>query len=443
MASLHDYGKWFTVGIGVKRWLGLMLVGTALIAAAFTLGILKSVVSIDALTDITSIGWPAVILLLVTGLTLVISSVLRLGKNLVQPYRRQQQRAVVDVVVTHSRRHKGLKLVAIGGGTGLPSVLRALKPITSNITAVVAVGDDGGSSGRLRRDLQMLPPGDLRNNIAALADDESLMTQLFQYRFSKGDLEGHAFGNLFISALAGVTGSLETALIETERVLNIQGRVLPVTLEDIVLKALVRLPGQREAVTIRGESKITAAGGKIERVEVEPRNASAYAESIQAILDADIVVLGPGSLYTSILPNLVVTGMAEALRTTPAYRVYVCNVATQPGETTGYNVADHIVAIEDHIGRGMFQAVLANNRYPPLDKVSINTKYVRPAPDDHPVLQRYDLRYADLVDEARPWRHDPAKLAAAILATADSEKRQTGTRPALAELSEQPGYTRS
>ena len=443
MAKLREYSKWFTVGIGVKRWLLLMLFGTALIAAGLSLGILKTVVGQDQVAAFTQASWVAVVTTLAAGIALVLLSVLRLGRNLVQPYRRHQQGAVVDVVFAHSRRQKGFKLVAIGGGTGLPSVLRGLKPITSNITAVVTVADDGGSSGRLRRDLNVLPPGDLRNNIAALADDESLMTRLFQYRFSQGDLDGHAFGNLFISALAGVTGSLEAALIETARVLNIQGRVLPATLDDVTLCATVRLPGNNEAVKICGESKITAAGGRIERIEIAPATVTAYSESVQAILDADLVILGPGSLYTSILPNLVVAGIAEALRATAAYKLYVCNVATQPGETTGYTVADHVLALEEHIGRGMFQAVLANNHYPPLDEVSRRTRFVQPAPDGHPVLQRYDVRYVDLVDEARPWRHDPGKLATAILAITEGEKHQTGTRPALVGIGEQPGEHRS
>jgi uncharacterized cofD-like protein len=442
MAKLREYSKWFTPGIGVKRWLLLLLIGTALIAVGLSLGILKTVVGQAQVAAFTQAGWVAVGVTLAVGLALVVLSVLRLGRNLVQPYRRHQQGAVVDVVFAHSRRQKGIRLVAIGGGTGLPSVLRGLKAITSNITAVVTVADDGGSSGRLRRDLKILPPGDLRNNIAALADDESLMTQLFQYRFSKGDLSGHAFGNLFISALAGVTGSLEAALIETERVLNIQGRVLPATLDDVTLCATVRLSGASDTVKLCGESRITAAGGRIQRIEIDPPTAVAYSESVQSILDADLVILGPGSLYTSILPNLVVPGIAEALRSTSAYKLYVCNVATQPGETTGYSVADHVLALEEHIGRGIFQAVLANNRTPPLDEVSRHTRFVQPAPDGHPVLQRYDVRYVDLVDEARPWRHDPGKLAAAILATAEGNKRQTGTRPAVAEISEQPGEYR-
>jgi len=304
-------------------------------------------------------------------------------------------------------------VVVIGGGTGLPSVLRGLKAHTGNITAIVTVADDGGSSGLLRREMGVLPPGDMRNNIAALADDESLMTKLFQYRFENGALRGHAFGNLFLAALAGISGGIEHALPEAERVLNIQGRVLPATLEDVQLVASVRLAHKAQTVLIRGESAIPNARGKIEKISLSPPEAPAYDASIRSILEADLVVIGPGSLYTSILPNLLVVGIADALRATTAYKVYVCNVATQPGETDNYTVAEHVLALEQHIGRGIFQLILANNATPTVN--AGNTCYVLSIPTGHDILQRYEVRYTDLVDERRPWRHNPQKLAGALL----------------------------
>ncbi|MBZ0302288.1 MAG: YvcK family protein [Anaerolineae bacterium] len=352
---------------------------------------------------------------ILVGLGFILIALDKLTRNILAPYRKYQQGRVVDVVYAHRKRERGPRVVTIGGGTGLPTVLRGLKLYTSNITAVVTVADDGGSSGRLRRDFGILPPGDLRNNIAALADDESLMTRLFQHRFASGDLGGHAFGNLFISALASVTGSIETALIETERVLNIQGRVLPATLEDVNLVAMVRLNHSAQVVKIRGESNISKAGGRIDRVELSPVDVHAYSESVLAILEADLVVIGPGSLYTSILPNLLVKGITQALRSTSAHKVYVCNVATQPGETEGYTVADHVLALEQHIGRGVFQTVLANNAYP-LENAGENTHYVQPVPDPHEVRQRYTIRYTDLTDSEQPWRHDPSKLSQELLA---------------------------
>jgi uncharacterized cofD-like protein len=427
MAKLSAYTKWLAPGIGIKRWLLLLFFGILLIALGLTFAILAALET--QFIVLPQVTWFEIVLGMALGGVFVLLGIYKLSYRLLAPYRKHQHGRLIDVVYAHSKRQKGLKVVAIGGGTGLPSVLRGLKSFTSNITAVVTVADDGGSSGRLRRDMNVAPPGDLRNNIAALADDEGFMTRLFQYRFSKGDLGGHAFGNLFISALSGVTGSLETALVETGRVLNIQGRVLPATLENVTLSALVQIPGNSNSVTIRGESKITEAQGRIEQVMVEPPNITAYVESVQAILEADLVIIGPGSLYTSILPNLLVKGISESLRATAAYKIYICNVATQPGETDGYTVAEHVMALEKHIGRGVFQSVIANNVYPSLDAYSSNTRYVQPAPEHHEILQRYDVRYTDLVDTDRPWRHDPSKLAAAILSLSAWEKSGANTAP--------------
>ncbi|MEO8610616.1 MAG: uridine diphosphate-N-acetylglucosamine-binding protein YvcK [Chloroflexota bacterium] len=434
MSRVQGLTKWLTPGIGVKRWIILMLSGILLVSLGLTYAILLllQLHIFDGITPFTE--WGMVAASLILGLDVVGIAVFKLSHSILTPYRKLQQGRVVDVVYAHKVRQKGLKLVALGGGTGLPSVLRGLKPFTSNITAVVTVADDGGSSGRLRRELGVLPPGDLRNNIAALADDESLMTKLFQYRFNSGDLGGHAFGNLFISALAGVTGSIETALVETERVLNIQGRVLPATLEDVNLVATVHIDGSPpRKLFIQGESDITKAGGRIEQIGLEPPDVQGYSESIQAILDADIVVIGPGSLFTSILPNLLVKDVAEALRATSAYKLYVCNVAMQPGETDNFTVAEHILALEQHIGRGMFQVVLANDTYPKLNAGN-NTRYVLGAPEHHEVLQRYEVRYTDLTDTERPWRHDPQKLAQAILKLREEERAGSSTKYVLTQV---------
>ncbi|MBL8165868.1 MAG: YvcK family protein [Anaerolineae bacterium] len=433
MAKLQALLKWLTPGIRVKRWMLFLIAGISLISASFGYAVLIAVDihPLGGLHSITELGLLAAAALL--GFDMVLLAFFRLSQNILAPYRKHQQGRVIDIVYAHSKRQKGPRVVAIGGGTGLPSVLRGLKQFTSNITAIVTVADDGGSSGRLRRELGVLPPGDLRNNIAALADDESLMTRLFQYRFDTGDLGGHAFGNLFITALAGVTGSIETALIETERVLNIQGRVLPATLEDVNLVATIRLLNPSRTVVIEGESDISAAGGQIEQLSVKPADAAAYGESVQAILEADLVVIGPGSLFTSILPNLLVKGIAEALRATNAYVVYVCNVATQPGETDGFTVADHVLALERQVGRGLFQVVLANNAYPQLN-AGVNTHYVLPAPPHHEILQRYEMRYIDLTDSDRPWRHDPQKLAAGLLQLRDEERQGASSRAAFTEV---------
>lgn len=399
--------KWFRLGIGVKRWLALLMLGVFLIS----LGI--SYILHELNLTVTE-SWFPVLVGFVVGLGIMVLALYRLTRTILAPYRIAQQGPVVDIVYAHRTREKGPKVVAIGGGTGLPSVLRGLKTHTGNITAVVTVADDGGSSGRLRREHGVLPPGDLRNNIAALADDESLMTQLFQYRFDGGDLGGHAFGNLFITALTGVTGSTEAALIETAQVLNIRGRVLPASLENVDLIATVHLGSMGQTIKIKGESQIASAGAKIERIELSPIDVNAYSESVTAILEADLVVIGPGSLYTSILPNLLVQGIRDALRATNAYVVYICNVATQPGETDDYTVVDHIMALERHIGPHIFQAVLANNCYP-VENAGENTHYVMPGPQSHDSLAQYRIVFTDLTDAARPWRHDPHKLSEELM----------------------------
>ncbi len=411
--------KWFSIGLGIKRWVILSILGVSMIGVGIAYAILK--LETHTPLFISSINWMTIIMLFIGGFVIFTISVIKLYNNLLAPYRKHQQGRLIDVVYAHSKRHKGLRLVAIGGGTGLPSVLRGFKAFTNNITAVVTMADDGGSSGRLRRELGVLPPGDLRNNIAALADDEKLMTQLFQYRFAEGDLGGHSFGNLFIAAMAGISGSLETALTEVERVLNIQGRVLPATLQDIHLIADVRVAGKNNPIRIFGESKIGEVGGQIEAIQIHPPDVLAYSESIKAILEADLVVIGPGSLFTSIIPNLLVHGIAQALKETKAHKVYVCNVATQAGETDDFTVADHVLAIEQYIGRGILQSIVANNATPTLNKGN-NTHYVALTPTSHEIFQRYLVHYTDLTDEGQPWRHDPRKLVNALLKIMELDK---------------------
>lgn len=412
------YTKWLTPGIGIKRWITLIITGIVSLSAGFANMTLLLQPSHSA---IFHFSWFTTGLLIGIGIIAVGFGQYMLVKNMLAPYRRYRNGRVVDVVYAHSRRAKGVRLVAIGGGTGLPSVLRGMKVYTNNITAIVTVADDGGSSGQLRRDFGIIAPGDLRNNIAALAEDESLLTKLFQFRFHGGNLGGHAFGNLFIAALTNVTGSMEYALEEVERVLNLKGRVYPSTLDNLQLTATIRLKNAAKTIEVRGESKITASGGQIERLSILPTDALAFPASLQAIHDAEVIVLGPGSLYTSILPNLLIPAILEAIKTSPAHKVYVCNIATQPGETDNYTVADHITALEKHIGRGLFQTVIANHHYP-TENAGGNTRYVAPAPPDHTVHQRYHIAYVDLTDPQYPWRHDPHKLARALLKYADSAR---------------------
>ncbi len=304
------------------------------------------------------------------------------------------------------------KVVAIGGGTGLSTLLRGLKAFTPHITAIVTVADDGGSSGRLRRELGVLPPGDFRNCIAALADDEALITQLFQYRFGQGKgLDGHSFGNLFLIALAAVTGSFEQAIVEAGRVLAVQGQILPSTLENVTLMADLRDAKPAGLTRVQGESAIPKAGQPIERVFLRPEGVRAYPGAVRALLNADLIVLGPGSLFTSVLPNLLVEGIRQAVGASAALKVYVCNVATQPGETDGFDVGDHVSALQRHVGRGLFSYVLANNRL----LSSTEQPHLRPVALSYPSGDGYKVITADVVDVAAPWRHDSTKLARELL----------------------------
>ena len=268
---------------------------------------------------------------------------------------------ILEKLYRRRKLNRGAKVVAIGGGTGLSMLLRGVKRYTSNITAIVTVGDDGGSSGRLREEMGILPPGDIRNCIAALGDDEDLITELFQYRFKTGEgLEGHSFGNLFLTALCSITGNMVKAIKESASVLNIRGVVLPATLDDMKLGAEFE-----DGRIVHGESNIPEAHGQIKRLFTEPENCKALPEAIDAIGDADLIILGPGSLYTSVIPNLLVNGIVDALLKAKAKKIYVCNIMTQPGETTDYTVASHINALFKHAGgKKIVDAVLVNNSLP-------------------------------------------------------------------------------
>jgi uncharacterized cofD-like protein len=274
------------------------------------------------------------------------------------------------------------------------------------------MADDGGSSGRLRRSLGLPPPGDLRSCLAALSEDEHLLTQLFQYRFVDGEeLDGHSFGNLFIAAISGVTGSFDRGIQEAGRVLGIQGRVLPSTLSNVLLVADKTPELDAQAVRVEGESRIPKFRGQVRRLYLEPSDPPAYPEAVHALLNADLIVIGPGSLYTSIIPNLLVPDIANAVRASRAFRIYVCNVATQAGETDGYDCAAHSRALEEHAGPGLVDLVVANDCL--HTEIPGGAKSVYPPENGSIGLPVY---LADLVDHERPWRHDSILLAESLVA---------------------------
>ncbi len=405
--------QWLYPGVGVKRWVLLIVVGAAV--AGYSAVVLLGLVASQHVRDQLGVGWAAghpLRVAAVAALALALGGA-ALGIGLVRLFRFSRPEGGAREIRDVARLARGPRVVAIGGGTGLAALLSGLKHETSNLTAVVTVADDGGSSGLLRREIGVLPPGDIRNCLVALADDESLMSRLFQYRFADGGLQGHSFGNLFVTALAEVTGDFDRAVRESTHVLKVSGRVLPATLEDVVLHAELQ-GGERVA----GESTITAADRLPQRVWLEPGRPAALPQALEAITAADLVVLGPGSVYTSIVPNLLIPDVREAIRRTRARVVYVCNVMTQPGETDGYTAADHLNAVYRHGAAGLVDAVLVNDAPPSAAVVaSYERTGARPVLVDDEQLAALGVRvvHATVAAESDVFRHDPGRLAAALI----------------------------
>ena len=411
--------RWLAPGLGVKRWFFVLLTGTTLIGvglAIFLLDVYRGSpdtwwLPIITFISLRSLTRPVRVLIFGgIGLGLIVLGIWGINRSLLVPFLRPGQR-LVDQVTDFRRRGRGPRVVVIGGGHGIATVLRGMKEHTTNLTAVVSVADDGGSSGELRRDLGILPPGDIRNCLAALSDDEALLTQLFQYRCG-GDtgLGGHTFGNLFISSLVDITGSFEKAVVESGRALSVHGQVLPATLHNVRLVADVELPHAQTEVRVEGESQIPRAAGRVRRVWLEPNDASAYPPVIQAILAADMIVIGPGSLYTSILPNILVRDLLEAIHSSRAVKMFVANVATQPGETEKYTCGDHIRAVEDLIGFELVDVIVCNSCYD--GELERGCEWVRLDETDARDSRIY---FTDLIDYDNLLQHDAVKLAQTLM----------------------------
>jgi uncharacterized cofD-like protein len=419
-SSLRQLGRWFVPGLGVKRWYLVILLGVTMLGvgmAMFLLDLYRTDSTNPALLTILSYAslrflprFLRVVIFGVIGIGVVVLGVLQLNRSLLRPYVRPG-RPLVEELANYRRRERGPRIVTIGGGHGLSTLLRGLKAYTRNLTAVVTVADDGGSSGRLRESFGILPPGDIRNCLAALSNDEQMLTQLFQYRFSgAGNLDGHSFGNLFITALAEITGSFEGAIAESGKVLSVSGRVLPSTLHNVRLVADMQLPNSLNQVRVRGESRIPQMAGRVRHVWLEPNDAPAYPPVVKAILNADMIVVGPGSLYTSLLPNLLVQDLLGAIQASRAVKVYVSNIATQKGETDLYSCYDHVRVLEEHVGDRLFDVVLCNNNYE--GQLLDDSQW---ALVDEKTLADSRVRCADLTDGSYPWRHDSKKLAETLI----------------------------
>lgn len=412
--------NWFLPGLGIKRWMLVTLAGITFLGIGLALLLIDfyrtestNQTFLAILSYISLRFLPRILRVLIfggIGIGITAYGIWGLNRALLRPFMKPG-RTVLDQVMEYNRRARGPRVVAVGGGHGLATLLRGLKMHTRNLTAIVTVADDGGSSGRLRESFGILPPGDIRNCLAALSDDEAMLTQLFQYRFSGAPgLDGHSFGNLFITALSEITGSFEEAVAESGRVLSVSGRVLPSTLHDVKLIADIQLPDVVNEVRVQGESHIPEAAGHIRRVWLEPNDAPAFPPALKAILNADLIVVGPGSLYTSLLPNLLVHDLLAAIHASRAMKIFVCNIATQTGETEEYSCYDHVRVLEEHIGEDLFDVVLCNDNHSvPLPS---GIEWVRA---DARTLSDARAYCADLLNVEHPWRHAADKLGQVLM----------------------------
>ena len=425
--NARTFRIWLRPGMKIKRWIGLFMLAiilTSLALAMVAAWVYRNYAFPERLEGVVqSIALQFIphplrgLLILLVGLAVLGFAIYRLSTSLVAPLLATDSsaRAFADIINEHrfGPVKPELSVVAIGGGTGLSALLRGLKLHDVDITAIVTVADDGGSTGRIRDVFNMPAPGDIRNCMVALADDESLMGRLFHYRFDQEDseLSGHSFGNLFITAMTQVTGSFDQAVIESASALNLRGRVLPSTVENVTLCA-----DMADGSTLRGESTIAHEKPAIERIFLEPSEPEAYTPALAAILKADLIILGPGSLYTSVLPNLLVDGVREAIRWSSAPTAYVCNVATQHGETDHFGYEDHIREVVEYLGTGQLDYALVNDN--PAAATAIRSEWQVEAItyDGAPTIDdSVEIIARDVVNDQNPLRHDPEKLSRVLI----------------------------
>lgn len=420
-----EWLSWLCPGMNLKRWLLLFTIGVLFVGLGIALlfnyqfmGIVEEL--LFKLTYITTGKYSnaysmlAGFLALFFGLFAMYLGMRRTIKSVVQAIMPENNASLMSRVFAQRKLTRGPAITVVGGGTGLSTLLRGMKYITSNCNAVVTVADDGGSSGRLRKELGIIPPGDLRNCLVALADREPLMEKIMQFRFQDGSpLAGHNFGNLFIAAMAEAEGSMEAGLAATSQILNVRGNVIPSTLSDIRLCAEMT-----DGTIVKGESEIPKANKRIHKIEIEPKDVQATSSAVDAIMKADVLILGPGSLYTSIIPNLRVEGIREAILNSPAVKIYICNVMTQPGETDGYGAFEHVQALISHAGHQFLDYVIVNDQ-------SITEKQVLQYKESGSILVTPDIRKIEqlginvvsnsLISQDDLVRHDYRKLARVVI----------------------------
>lgn len=420
---------WLHPGIGVKRWVALVLFSLAL----FILGLFV-LVGQDLVRAVYNVVAPSALSTVLLGVSLVglgiggvFLGVHRVSRSIVRAIAAPAEGRVGEMLFEKRLLSQGPRIVAIGGGTGLSSLLRGLKQLTTNITAVVTVMDSGGSSGKLRQELNILPPGDIRNCLIALAEDESRISQLFNHRFQEGALQGHSLGNLVIAGLKEMTGSFDKAIEEMSTLLNTRGQVLPATLVDAQLMAELW-----DGRIVRGESEIPKAGGQIRKIWLSPENVSAYPKALDEIRRADLIILGPGSLFTSIIPNLLVLGVREAIERSSAKKFYIMNLMTQPGETDNFTARDHVRALSDYLDIRVLDVIVVNRQpVPPELLAQYAQEGAVPVVDDLSEPNEWGIQIvrADLLDivtlprwpsvtQAPTVKHSPKELARVIAASA-------------------------
>ena len=396
--------KWFYPGLKIKRWLFLFIGGVFFFIFSVVHFFLNTLIILKI----------ADVVIFIISLFASIIGARHLLKSFFEAIYPQKERGIIDIIYERRYLSKGPRVVAIGGGTGLSTILEGFKKITSNITVVVTVADEGGSSGRLREEFGILPPGDIRNCLVSLAEAPQLMRDLFQYRFREGNgIKGHSFGNLFITALTEVLGSFQEAVEESSKVLAIRGAVVPSSLERIRLKA-----EYSDGSTAEGEDKIPQGGKSIKRVYLLPEDVKANPQALQAIEKAEIIILGPGSLFTSVLPNLLIKEMADLIVHQQALKIYICNVMTQYGETDGFTAADHVDVLISHTSKNILNCCLVNcGRLEPKLLVKYAQEKSFPVIPDTKRLRMMGINVfeEDVVSRTNYLRHDPQKIAKKIL----------------------------
>lgn len=417
--------KWLYPGMKFKRWLLLFSAGVMLVSLG--LALVFNYKYLDAIEEAIfqavylwkgtydySITTIIGILVVALGAVLMLAATRYVIRSVIMVLLPDNSERLVDIIYEKRRLGKGPNVTVVGGGHGLSVLLRGIKAATSNVTAVVTVADDGGSSGRLREEFGIIPPGDLRNCLVALADTEPLMEKLFQYRFKgESELAGHSFGNLFIAAMNEVTGDMEQALRESSKVLAVKGQVLPASKDHVRLDAIME-----DGTVVEGESQIPEVHKKIHRVRLFPEQVQPVQSALDALTNADAIILGPGSLYTSIMPNLLVDGVAEAIRKSKAIKIYICNVMSQPGETDGYTASMHAKAIIDHGGKGIIDYMLVNDSpISPAMQDYYAAKGAYPVEVDEDAINALGVGFvkADIINEKELIRHDPDKLSKAVM----------------------------